>query len=297
LSADLPQQVSVTGTKVSEQPSRLTVKVRLEAKPLHELPETTANTPAPFSLWRLGGATVLLFALAAAISWVWWQYRPDPLLDEATRLVSDPEAVTDPLPASVDATAVEIAAATVVSSEKAGTAGQVTPAAQNALVSIAPQVSATSPTVPQVSGSESALSAPATAADSATPDSAIPDSTAPHSPLKRPAAPYPAGFSRIVLTAHMRNLEPGRSVGELVPYPAVQRLYLFTELNGYAGQVIQHRWYYQNELKTTATLTIEDSPWRTYSENWLLDDQQGDWRVEIVDQRQQVLYQYSFSYR
>ena len=95
----------------------------------------------------------------------------------------------------------------------------------------------------------------------------------------------------------MRNLEPGRTVGELVPYPAVKRLYLFTELKGYAGQVIQHRWYYQNELKTTATLTIEDSPWRTYSENWLLDDQQGDWRVEIVDQRQQVLYQYSFSYR
>jgi hypothetical protein len=74
-------------------------------------------------------------------------------------------------------------------------------------------------------------------------------------------------------------------------------LYLFTELNGYAGQVLRHRWYYRDTLHTDAVLTIEDSPWRTYSENWLLDDQRGPWRVEIVDQTQKVIFQFRFTYQ
>lgn len=264
---------------MSEQPSRLTVKVRLEPKPLHELPETTASAPAPFSLWRLGAAAILLFALAAAISWVWWQHRPDPQLEAATRVLSQPESE----PASIAATAAAAGLSEPVTQPT-------TTSAQHSAVSTTTPVSRTGPA--SIAAATTETKVVANAADLRTQQS-----TAPHSPAARTAAPYPAGFSRIVLTAHMRNLEPGRTVGELVPYPAVKRLYLFTELKGYAGQVIQHRWYYQNELKTTATLTIEDSPWRTYSENWLLDDQQGDWRVEIVDQRQQVLYQYSFSYR
>lgn len=259
---------------MSEQPARLTVKVRLEPKPLHELPDTTTTAPAPFSLWRLGGAAIFLFALAAAISWFWWQHRPDPQLDAATRAVSLPEPATTAATPPAKATAAQ-------------TMAPVTPTVSMASATTAVDSAAAS--APDITASTDKVA-------SASHNTASHD-TAPHSPAERTAAPYPAGFSRIVLTAHMRNLEPGRTVGELVPYPAVKRLYLFTELKGYAGQVIQHRWYYQNELKTTATLTIEDSPWRTYSENWLLDDQQGDWRVEIVDQRQQVLYQYSFSYR
>lgn len=273
---------------MSEQPSRLTVKVRLEPKPLHELPETTTAAPAPFSLWRLAGAAILLFALAAAISWAWWQYRPDPQLDAATRVLSQAETE------NVSPATHPSSSALAVLPEPVAEASSMLSSADPAPVSPTAPVStdATATAATDVAASDVSAHAPVKAADKPTQQH-----TAPHSPAKRAVAPYPAGFSRIVLTAHMRNLEPGRTVGELVPYPAVKRLYLFTELNGYAGQVIQHRWYYQNELKTTATLTIEDSPWRTYSENWLLDDQQGDWRVEIVDQRQQVLYQYSFSYR
>ncbi len=264
---------------MSEQPSRLTVKVRLEPKPLHELPETTASAPAPFSLWRLGAAAILLFALAAAISWVWWQHRPDPQLEAATRVVSQPESE----PAPIAATAAAAGLSEPVTQQAPATAHRAPVSTTTPISSTGPASTATAATATQVVANTAALP--------------VQHSMAPHSPAARASAAYPAGFSRIVLTAHMRNLEPGRTVGELVPYPAVKRLYLFTELKGYAGQVIQHRWYYQNELKTTATLTIEDSPWRTYSENWLLDDQRGDWRVEIVDQRQQVLYQYSFSYR
>ncbi len=116
-------------------------------------------------------------------------------------------------------------------------------------------------------------------------------------PAGNVAMNYPAGFSRIVLTAAMRNLEPGTPAGQQIRYPDIQRLYLFTELKGYAGQILRHRWFWQGQLHTEAVLTIEDSPWRTYSENWLLDNQRGDWRVQIVDQAEKVIFEYSFTYQ
>ncbi len=113
-----------------------------------------------------------------------------------------------------------------------------------------------------------------------------------NSPIK-----LPTGFSRIVLTARMERLEPGLPQQSPVLQAKVQRLYLFTELRGYAGQQLRHRWYYQQQLQTEAVLTIEDSPWRTYSEKWLLPDQRGAWRVQILDQAQNVLYQHDFQYQ
>jgi hypothetical protein len=107
----------------------------------------------------------------------------------------------------------------------------------------------------------------------------------------------PQGFSRIVLTAQMERLEPGTPLHDQVERRHIQRLYLFTELRGYAGQQLLHRWWYQGELQTEVLLTIEDSPWRTYSEKWLLPAQMGLWRVEILDQAQNVLYQHDFQYQ
>lgn len=107
----------------------------------------------------------------------------------------------------------------------------------------------------------------------------------------------PNGFRRIVLTAQMERLEPGTPVAEPVPFASVKRVYLFTEVEGFAGQHLRHRWYWNNQFQYEARLTVEDSPWRTYSEKWLLDDQRGTWRVEIVDQAQNVLYQHDFTYQ
>lgn len=107
----------------------------------------------------------------------------------------------------------------------------------------------------------------------------------------------PEGFSRIVLAADMEQLEPGTPVAQLVAKKDIQRLYLFTELKGYAGQQLKHRWSFNGVVQTEALLTIEDSPWRTYSEKWLLPDQLGAWRVEIIDQQQNVLYSHDFQYQ
>jgi hypothetical protein len=95
----------------------------------------------------------------------------------------------------------------------------------------------------------------------------------------------------------MERLEPGAPVAEPVPFNRVKRVYFFTEVEGFAGQILHHRWYWNNQFQYEARLTVEDSPWRTYSEKWLLDDQRGTWRVEIIDQAQNVLYQHDFTYQ
>ncbi len=154
--------------------------------------------------------------------------------------------------------------------------------------STAPQTELASP-----SSSEALVTAPNV--------EAAPASTALAS-AEKPAAKVasallPQGFSRIVLTAQMERLEPGSPLHDKVARRHIQRLYLFTELRGYAGQQLLHRWWYQGELQTEVLLTIEDSPWRTYSEKWLLPAQTGSWRVEILDQAQNVLYQHDFQYQ
>lgn len=115
-------------------------------------------------------------------------------------------------------------------------------------------------------------------------------------PVQQPQR-LPEGFSRIVLTATMEKLEPGEAIDSLVAETQIQRLYLFTELQGYAGQELIHRWSFAGKVQADVLLTIEDSPWRTYSEKWLLPNQLGSWRVEIIDQQQNVLYQHDFQYQ
>lgn len=285
---------------MSEQASRLTVKVRLEPKPLHELADSAGVAKAPLSPRRVAAAALLLATLLAGIWWVLtggWaqgfgpaaapaapQHDSSSPADRSSQRDSASEHDSSPEPAAVpQAVAVTQQPAHLASATANGKAG----------------AAAASGAVAKTAGDNlaSGTLASGTLAGDTLPTKAVPDNTAPHSPAIAAPPAYPTGFSRIVLTAHMRNLEPGAPAGPQVPYPAIKRLYLFTELKGYAGEVLQHRWYHQNQLKTTATLTIEDSPWRTYSENWLLDDQQGPWRVEIVDQSQKVLFEYSFTYQ
>lgn len=137
---------------------------------------------------------------------------------------------------------------------------------------------------------------PQLATDAILAKAAVPVSQAPAS-TKPELKTLPTGFERIVLTAQMERLEPGTALATVIDRQQIERLYLFTELRGYAGQQLRHRWWYKQQLQTETVLTIEDSPWRTYSEKWLLADQLGHWRVEIVDQQQNVLYQHDFHYQ
>ncbi len=251
---------------MSEASSRLTVKVKLHPASVPAGSERLAPPPAPWSKTRVSLA--LLVLIGAGVAGYQFLRRPAPLpaadvtQTEPTRS-AEPAVVTEPASPVV---APQVTAAEIPAAAEPVAGPPVADTATDRSVAVA--------AIPP------AAAQPATAAGT----SDVP-------------AALPAGFSRIVLTDQMNNLQPGRAVGQQISFPQIKRLYLFTELKGYAGQVLRHRWYFGDTLHTDAVLTIEDSPWRTYSENWLLDDQRGPWRVEIVDQAQKVIFQYSFTYQ
>lgn len=294
--------------------ARLTVKVRLQAASLADSAESVAG-PAPFSPRRILMALLVLLGLAWLTHWGWRQLSPvDPeqtaaaqrLLAQEGEADSD-EAIEHTEPAHV--TTVPTAAVIPQESSRSEPVSASPAASSTPVATGVPAASTATTSANGVAASRQAepLKAeplqvepiPAEPLQTKSSQSQPRQADAIHavSTDTMRAKPLPPGFSRIVLTATMENLQPGAAVGHQVAYPQIKRLYLFTELKGYAGQVIKHRWFYQGQLHTEAVLTIEDSPWRTYSENWLLDDQRGDWYVEIVDQAQNLLYRYDFQYQ
>lgn len=281
---------------MSEAASRLTVKVKLHPAPLPPESDTPVLQPAPWSKTRIALASLVLVGAGVA----GYQFLLRPAAPARPVVVTEPVKATQQSNTVVrsssqsDTAQVSSEVAKPVVEKLPETVDQTPPQTQSVAlpetaVSAKPAVTAVQPVVEEKTTAPSNIqqlepssgSIAAAAADSEVVDRLV----------------LPTGFSRIVLTDQMNNLQPGKAVGQQIPYPRINRLYLFTELKGYAGQIVKHRWYFRDTLHTEAVLTIEDSPWRTYSENWLLDDQQGPWRVEIVDQTQKVIFQYSFTYQ
>ena len=53
---------------------------------------------------------------------------------------------------------------------------------------------------------------------------------------------------------------------------------------------IKHLWYYENKLITSVTYNIKTSyNYRSWSKKTILPSQIGQWRVDIIDNRDRVL--------
>ncbi len=275
---------------MSEAASRLTVKVKLHPAALPPETDTPVVQPAPWSKTRITLASLMLIGAGVA----GYQFLLRPLAPANPAVAAEPEQAAQSIVQSKTAASEQpVAEAAVIATSPSNPVEPQRTIATTAVESVvqpAEPVSAVSePELVSQSkpAADQQLSAPVLQATE-TPAESI--SAAEKMVL-------PQGFSRIVLTDQMNNLQPGKAVGQQIAFPQIKRLYLFTELKDYAGQILRHRWYFRDTLHTEAVLTIEDSPWRTYSENWLLDDQRGPWRVEIVDQTQKVIFQYSFTYQ
>jgi len=56
-----------------------------------------------------------------------------------------------------------------------------------------------------------------------------------------------------------------------------------------------HRWYRRDELVTTYRLTLKPPRWSTYSSIQLREADKGPWRVEILDEKDQLMRTLRFS--
>ena len=71
----------------------------------------------------------------------------------------------------------------------------------------------------------------------------------------------------------------------------VDSLFCYTKIsNKGTKQEIKHLWYYENKLITAVTYNIKTSyNYRSWSKKTILPNQTGNWRVDIIDSKENVL--------
>lgn len=60
------------------------------------------------------------------------------------------------------------------------------------------------------------------------------------------------------------------------------------------GQTVRHQWYYQGQQLASIELAVSSPRFRTYSTKNIMPEQQGDWRVEVIDSDGNLLAQKEF---
>ena len=88
-----------------------------------------------------------------------------------------------------------------------------------------------------------------------------------------------------------RDVVEREPIGSGDIFPAdVSRLCCFTKVVG-AGMdtEIVHNWYHDGKMVASVTLPVRSAKWRTYSSKRILQNQVGDWMVEILSASGQPL--------
>ena len=67
-------------------------------------------------------------------------------------------------------------------------------------------------------------------------------------------------------------------------------VYCFTKVEGATDTTtISHIWYYDGKQKAKVDLKVKSNSWRTYSSKRILKTWTGTWRVDVVDEKENVL--------
>lgn len=107
----------------------------------------------------------------------------------------------------------------------------------------------------------------------------------------------PAFLQRAQLSMGITKREPQNALSSQVTLSELpeQRLYMFTELSGKAGETIHHRWLYKNKVMASIPIKVGGDHWRCYSSKRVNENYLGKWVVEITDEQGKVLYTQSIN--
>ena len=91
--------------------------------------------------------------------------------------------------------------------------------------------------------------------------------------------------------------EPTEAGKSFVPEAdGILRLCCFSEIGGAGeGATILHLWYWGDREMARVELPVRSFRWRTWSTKKILDEWQGEWRVDVTDQQGFVLTSLTFS--
>lgn len=104
-------------------------------------------------------------------------------------------------------------------------------------------------------------------------------------------------IKRALLSRDIQHNEPRQPIhGSLSLHDLPDHsVYLFSEIESAVGQTIHHRWFYKNQLMMDIPHTLEAKRWRSFSRKTFNKKLLGEWRVEITDQHDTLLWQLRFN--
>jgi hypothetical protein len=100
-------------------------------------------------------------------------------------------------------------------------------------------------------------------------------------PMPEPVAAQTGTVARSTLTTDVLDHEPQDSITTLTS-DNVRVLY-FTELRGFEGQTVVHRWTFEGRTMAEVDIAVGGPRWRVYSSKNLEPSWTGEWTVSVVD--------------
>ena len=75
------------------------------------------------------------------------------------------------------------------------------------------------------------------------------------------------------------------------------KIYFFTNIRNLTGDKITHRWIYKDKVKAEVSFDIKGKRWRVWSSKNLWHTWTGQWKVEVVNQNNELLLTKIFEFR
>ena len=72
------------------------------------------------------------------------------------------------------------------------------------------------------------------------------------------------------------------------------KIYFFTNIRNLTGDKITHRWIYKDKVKAEISFDIKGKRWRVWSSKNLWHTWTGRWRVEVINQNNDILLTKTF---
>ncbi len=102
--------------------------------------------------------------------------------------------------------------------------------------------------------------------------------------------------NRAIVTSNIDNREPVDNLNDVTLTEDTSKVFFFTEVMNKSGETVTHRWFLNGRLEAEVKLNIGANRWRTYSSKNLVSIHKGNWQVELLDSRNNLIATRSFKY-
>lgn len=101
---------------------------------------------------------------------------------------------------------------------------------------------------------------------------------------------------RALITDSMRGLEPGRAITDtkFLLGETQYSLYQYVDIRGQAGETLIHHWKRNGKTVAKVRIPVGSDKWRHHSSKNFTPRLQGDWQVDVTNQRGMLLVRSEF---